>query len=636
MRSAHRPRAAFLPVVWICALAGALLALLVLAAPGRAAKSPTAAELFSQGYKDFYALDKDARRGALRTEWDKVGARFEEIVKRYPKSGYAPKALFYTARVSEALGERSGRAQDFQQAVEIYARFVRSYPRHGWADDCLYRSAEIRITKLGDVNRGREDLETLLRRHPKGDKAAKARRLLAATPARKESPKAAETSRPAKPEPRPAPAPAKSQADEPETPTHESPAAIKGRPQGSGKAVLGDIRYTSSDDYTRVVLELSSEVKYRYQLLAPNAAAKRPHRLYVDLADTAVGRGIDPQLQVSDGILRSIRSGQKDPDTARVVIDFLDLQDYKVFPLSDPFRLVIDVYAPDKADKAKEQVTAARKAPESEPEAEPEPETTPPPRKGKAGKSPIKPLRLKASKSMAGNLVEQLGLTIDTIMIDAGHGGHDGGAAANGVREKDQNLEVAKMLGQALRDKGFHVLYTRTTDVFIPLEKRTAMANAKKADIFISLHCNANTDSRVRGLEIYTLNLARTKDAVRVAARENAVDAKRISDLQFILTDLMLNSKMKESTDLARGVMREAVQCTKAGNCPLRDHGVREAPFYVLMGAKMPAVLVEMGFITNRDEAGLMKTENFKRHLVQGIVEGVLAYKRQIERYARL
>ena len=618
--------------------AGALLlACVLLLSPGISAAA-SAAEQFTLAYKDFYALDKDAKRSKQRSEWDKVGDTFEAILKKNPKSGVAPKCLFYMARVQEELGDRLGRKADYDKALDLYAQFLKRYPNHDWADDCLYRSAMVRIDRLKDVNQGRADLETQLKRYPKGDQAAKARKLLAETP-EAQSPKAdsskgkktaeakAPPAGPAKPAPRPVPAP----QSEPETPSHESPAAIKGRPEGTGRAVLGEIRYTSSDDYTRVILDVSSEVKYRYQLLPPAPEVDRPHRLYVDLADTAVGAKVPGQVKVSDGILRSIRSGQKDPETTRVVIDFQDLQDYKVFPLSDPYRLVIDVYAAAK-ENGKKVVSASTAAPEPEPEAEPEPEPAPTSKKGKKA-SPIKQLKVKGSKNMAGSLVEQLGLTIDTIMIDAGHGGHDGGATGNGIKEKDLNLQFAKLVGKMLKAEGFNILYTRSTDIFIPLEKRTAMANAKKADIFVSIHCNANTDTRVSGLETYTLNLARTEDAVRVAARENAVDAKRISDLQFILTDLMLNSKMKESTDLARGVQKETVKSIRS-NWPLKDHGVREAPFYVLMGAKMPAVLIEIGYITNADEAAKLKSDAYLQYLAQGIVDGILAYKHQIERYA--
>jgi N-acetylmuramoyl-L-alanine amidase len=153
--------------------------------------------------------------------------------------------------------------------------------------------------------------------------------------------------------------------------------------------------------------------------------------------------------------------------------------------------------------------------------------------------------------------------------------------------------------------------------------------------MFVSLHCNAHTLKRLSGVETYSLNLASSDDAVRVAARENSVSAKRISDLQFILTDLMLNSKVKESKDLAEQIHVNVVGDLRK-SWKVNDHGTREAPFYVLMGAKMPAVLVEVGYVTNADEAARLKSETYLDRLANGIMKGVLNYKKNIERYASL
>jgi N-acetylmuramoyl-L-alanine amidase len=196
-------------------------------------------------------------------------------------------------------------------------------------------------------------------------------------------------------------------------------------------------------------------------------------------------------------------------------------------------------------------------------------------------------------------------------MLDAGHGGKDPGAVYNGLYEKDINLRMVKIMGRMLEERGFKVLYTRTTDKFIPLDERTAMANTQKVDLFISIHCNAHPNRNVEGFELYYLNLAKTEDAVRVAARENAVSVKKISDLQVILTDLMLNSKIKESSQLARDVHARATSTMRKSYPDFTDHGVREAPFYVLMGAKMPAILVELGYITNPKNAALLNSEQY-------------------------
>lgn len=236
-------------------------------------------------------------------------------------------------------------------------------------------------------------------------------------------------------------------------------------------------------------------------------------------------------------------------------------------------------------------------------------------------------------KKLAGSLVEQLGLTVRTVMIDPGHGGKDPGAMANGVREKDINLRMAKILGRMLQDQGFEVHYTRTTDAFISLEERTARANAKDADLFISVHCNAYSDSSIKGLEIYYLNLATDAQSVRVAARENGVSAKKISDMQFILSDLMLNSKITESKDMASLMQTETVRGMRSG-FGLRNLGSKGAFFYVLTGARMPSVLVELGYLTNAAEAANLKSDAYLAAMAKGMVGGVVAYKKKLERYA--
>ncbi|MBF0482897.1 MAG: N-acetylmuramoyl-L-alanine amidase [Desulfovibrionaceae bacterium] len=221
-------------------------------------------------------------------------------------------------------------------------------------------------------------------------------------------------------------------------------------------------------------------------------------------------------------------------------------------------------------------------------------------------------------------------------MLDPGHGGKDNGATgARGLHEKDVTLALAKILGAKLTAQGFTVHYTRTADVFVPLSKRTEMANAARADLFVSIHCNAHEQKSVSGLETYSMNLARSKEAAKVAARENASEQRRIGDLQSILTDLMLNSKVKESGDLAASVHGGALAGLSRYHS-LRDHGIHEAPFFVLLGAKMPAVLIEAGYVTNPEEAAALSDKAYLDKLATGLVAGLLNYKSKIERYASL
>jgi N-acetylmuramoyl-L-alanine amidase len=192
---------------------------------------------------------------------------------------------------------------------------------------------------------------------------------------------------------------------------------------------------------------------------------------------------------------------------------------------------------------------------------------------------------------------------------------------------------MATILGKILKDRGLKVLYTRTTDVFIPLEERTALANSNKVDLFISLHVNAHRRHSIQGFEIYYLNLAQSKDAVRVAARENAVSTKKISDLQVIFTDLMLNSKIEESHNLAETVLDETLEYNDTFYS-VHNNGVRRAPFYVLMGAKMPAVLVELGYLTNAQERKRLKSYAYLKRMAWGIANGIMSYKKEIQKFA--
>ncbi|MDD3312105.1 N-acetylmuramoyl-L-alanine amidase [Pseudodesulfovibrio sp.] len=598
----------------------AVLALLLCALPAPAA-SPQAA--FTKGYNEFHALLKNRNKAKLRSNWDGAARRFSDCLKQDPDGPFAPKALYYLGRVQEELGLRSGLKSDFRRAEDYFGRVIARYPRHGWADDCLYRRAQIRVARLAEYDAARLDLARIIVEYPRSDMRAKADQALRKLGKYKWA--VAEIT--AHPSGQPdsgldavvAEAEAKTGA-----PPIAKPAETAERAKDpSGLAHLDTVRYKSSDEYTRVVLELDDQVKYRYQVLKPDASVNRPHRLYVDIQGSRLGHDVKASTTVSDGILRSIRTGQYDKDTTRVVLDFLSMQDYKIFPLNNPFRIVIDVYSPEGgSDQPRAGAQAPAKAASSSRREEPHHTTA-------DGK--YRPP--KGSKQHAGDLLEQLGLTVRTIMIDAGHGGKDPGAVANGLREKDVNLRFALLLGDKLAHKGFHVLYTRTTDVFIPLEQRTAMANVKKADLFISIHCNASTSRSAHGLETYSLNLAKSKDAVRIAARENAVDPRSISDLQFILTDLMVNSKIKESRDLAQDVQTNTLTRVRR-KWQLNNKGTREAPFYVLMGAKMPSVLVELGYITNRTEAQRLSSAAYQDYLAQGIVDGVLAYKGKIERYA--
>jgi N-acetylmuramoyl-L-alanine amidase len=232
----------------------------------------------------------------------------------------------------------------------------------------------------------------------------------------------------------------------------------------------------------------------------------------------------------------------------------------------------------------------------------------------------------------APTLAQQLCLGVGRIVLDPGHGGKDSGAISpSGLREKDIVLNIAKTLKLVLeRETGAQVLLTRTTDRFLSLEERTAFANAQRADVFISIHANASENHSVGGVETYFLNLASDPQAARVAALENAPSKKRMSDLQSILKELVLKSKTNESSRLAHDIQNRIVTRLRERYKDVRDLGVKQAPFLVLVGAEMPCVLIETAFLSNEQEELRLADQTFQDTLSRGIAAGVASYIQQL------
>jgi N-acetylmuramoyl-L-alanine amidase len=234
------------------------------------------------------------------------------------------------------------------------------------------------------------------------------------------------------------------------------------------------------------------------------------------------------------------------------------------------------------------------------------------------------------------SLARQLGLGAARIVIDPGHGGHDPGALGEGVSEADVVLDVAIRLEALLAAAGVDVVLTRRSDEFIPLDKRTAIAAREQADLFLSIHANASRAQSARGVETYVLNFATDSNAEAVAARENASTEYTISSLPDIVRAIALHSKLDESRSLARLVQRALVAELKPANRGILDHGVKQAPFVVLVGADMPSVLAEVAFISNPQEARLLKTEAYRQRIAQALFDAVRGYQVSLKSAALL
>jgi N-acetylmuramoyl-L-alanine amidase len=365
-----------------------------------------------------------------------------------------------------------------------------------------------------------------------------------------------------------------------------------------GMITVTNLRFWSNPNYTRVVIDADREASYYHHLLKKDPSINKPQRLYIDLSNSRLGEHIRKSIPIHDDLLSDARAGQYTPDSVRVVVDIKSFETYKIFSLKDPFRIVIDVWGS----------RGAKKTP-----------TRPPAGTVKKG-----------GKIPPGSLAKQLALGVRRVVIDPGHGGKDYGAPGylKGVHEKKIVLQIARRLAKKIREElKLEVILTRTGDRFLTLEERTAFANTKNADLFISIHTNASRDRRAYGIETYFLNLATDEEAIRVAAMENATSTKNISDLQKILYDLMQNAKINESSRLAGYVQSGVVRHLKNKRYSrVKSKGVKQAPFYVLLGAQMPSVLIETGFISNSRECKRLVNPKFQERLTEGIIKGIRSY----------
>ncbi len=230
------------------------------------------------------------------------------------------------------------------------------------------------------------------------------------------------------------------------------------------------------------------------------------------------------------------------------------------------------------------------------------------------------------------SLTRALGLRIGRVVLDPGHGGHDQGTKGpTGLLEKDLVLDVALRLGALIEERlGGEVIYTRQTDVFVPLEERTAIANEHRADLFLSIHANSSPIKRVSGAEVFYLNFTTSKEALDLAARENAGHGKSIFELRELIQKIALKDKLEESREFAGFVQRELSREWRRLNVTSRDRGVKKAPFVVLIGASMPSVLAEIGFLSNPRDEELMKSSEHRDRLAEALYRGVERYAQSL------
>ena len=367
-----------------------------------------------------------------------------------------------------------------------------------------------------------------------------------------------------------------------------------------------NLRSYTHPTHTRIVIDSGKLREFS------SADLKDPDRSYVDIYQARLNPILQNKIFVAScDYIKEVRIAQKSATTVRVVaeLNLAKVERYQVFPLFDPFRVVLDIFPKETA------AVPPTTLPDQPAPAEPE----------------EKPANLPEPTAEGYSMARQLGLGIKRVVIDPGHGGEDPGAIGKkGLKEKDVVLAVSAELRTLLAAKGLEVIMTRESDIFIPLENRPVIANQQKADLFVSIHANANRNRKKKGVMAFYLNFSPDPQVNEIAAMENATSTKRIGEMQDTLKKIVQNSKILESRDLAYKIHGNLIKLLSQHYSTVESLGVRGGPFWVLIGGEMPSVLVEISHLSNAQEEERLKSPSYRKQVAAGIYEGILEYMRSL------
>ncbi len=361
--------------------------------------------------------------------------------------------------------------------------------------------------------------------------------------------------------------------------------------QNKSEVEIYDLRHFTHPTFTRVVVDIGALREYAFNELPS------PDRVYVDIYQVKLNPILHNKTYlVQNDYISQIRIAQKTPSSVRVVVDldFKKVKRFQVWPAYDPFRIVIDIYPIDVVPD-----TSFEKPPQ-----------------------PAKPTE--EGYSMA----RQLGLGIHRVVIDPGHGGRDPGCIGKGgTQEKTVVLDICQHLKKLLNNhQGLEVILTRETDIYIPVENRTVIANQKQADLFVSVHANSNPSKKRSGVETFYLNFSHDPSVIETAALENATSTKNISEMRNILEKIVKNSKFVESKKLAESIHKNLIHTLETTYRDIKDLGHKGGPFWVLIGVEVPSILVEVSYLSNAREEIRLKNPQYRQLIAQGIYNGIAEY----------
>jgi len=392
----------------------------------------------------------------------------------------------------------------------------------------------------------------------------------------------------------------------------------------SALAMLTAVRSEVLQDAVRITLELGREAAFTEDR-EPGAS-----RVALDLHGTQATEALrGATISFPGDVVRQASIGPPMGDRTRLVFDVEGTARHSIYPLYDPYRLVIDFERPTPVVLPAKPARSAKTSPVAP--------TRPRPTAAPVKVAAAPPSTATANKAGGFSLSRQLGLGVARVVIDPGHGGRDPGAQVQGLDEADVVLDVALELERLLAmEPNVEVVLTRRTNTYVPLEERTAIANRAEADLFLSIHLNASENPSARGFETYFLNFASNPEAEALAARENAGSARTMSSLPDIVKAIALNNKIDESRDFAAMVQRALQDRLRKADPRARNLGVKQAPFMVLIGATMPSVLVEVSFLTNQSEATLLRSPSHRKRVAEALLAGVMTYQQSLKRSSTL
>lgn len=593
-----------------------------------------------------------ATRANVQLRTRRLAATYDGIVRRYPTSGYSDNALANAGSLHQALYERYGHDEDKEKALRYYRRMLQAYP-----SSSLIKKTRATVTKLSAARPARAAAATPPSRAPIAETPK---------PPAREAAAAAERPAPVVDTPPAAVSPAISAISPTPPPVVVSPAANRpapSTPANLGRAVLTNVQRTVLPEAVRVTLSFDREVVYHEERL------DGPARVFFDLPGVhSTPALMDAVFDYPSDVVKQIRLGRHPDDTVRVVLDLEGVTKHSVFTLYNPYRLVIDCERPltlraaadapadapavarasaavvppppapvvrtTVSDEAPVRVVREIEMPDTAPVVDDKAAVPPGPVPSRETAPSISAPPAPPSANAAGgfSIARQLGLGVSRIVIDPGHGGKDPGVMGRGLREAPLTLDVALRLEKLLKkEPGIEVILTRRTDVYIPLEERPDIANREGADLFVSIHANASRNLAAGGIETYFLSFASSPEAETVAARENSASGRVMHNLPDIIKAIALNNKLDESRDFATMVQESLVGRVRRSHKDVRDRGVKKAPFVVLIGAQMPAILAEISFLSNRQENQLLRSAAYKDRIAEALHAAIMKYRRALK-----